>query len=373
MKRLHTLAVLGALLAAGSALTGAQAQISTKQQQAETDAIDAKTPKLKYKEEVLQLLVPGQTMGEAVGVDVDSKNNIYVYSRTNPQGIARGSMAAMLWEFSPSGKFMREIGPNDYAKSFAHSVRIDRSDNIWQVDEGSGMIVKYNQQGFPVEQFGRTPEAIDYLEQMLEKRGRGYEGDARQEGKPQDMVKRVHPDGGIGTFNRPTDVNWDSHGNIFVTDGYGNSRLVKIAPGGHWLGTVGTWGTGPNQFNIIHSVTVDAQDNIYAADRNNHRIQVYDDNLKFEKSITGIGAPWGLCIPKADASGKQYIFSSDGTSGKLYKVDLASGKVVGWAQTSLGRGEDDAGRLIHEIGCKEPNVVYLGSAILWNVTKVTIQ
>ena len=63
---------------------------------------------------------------------------------------------------------------------------------------------------------------------------------------------------------------------------------------------------------------------------------------------------------------------SDGTSGKLYKVDLVSGKVVGWAQTSLGRGEDDAGRLIHEIGCKEPDVVYLGSAILWNVTRVTI-
>jgi hypothetical protein len=157
MKRLHALAVLSAMLAAASALTGAQAQISTKAQQAETDAKDAKTPKLKYKEEVLQLTVPGQTMGEAVGVDVDSKNNIYVYSRTNPQGIARGGSAAMLWEFSPSGKFMREIGPNNYAKSFAHSVRLDRSDNIWQVDEGSGMIVKYNQAGFPVEQFGRTP------------------------------------------------------------------------------------------------------------------------------------------------------------------------------------------------------------------------
>ena len=70
--------------------------------------------------------------------------------------------------------------------------------------------------------------------------------------------------------------------------------------------------------------------------------------------------------------GKQYIFSSDGTSGRLYKIDLTTGKVVGWAQTSLGRGEDDAGRLVHEIGCKDPNVVYLGSAILWNVTKVTI-
>ena len=159
---------------------------------------------------------------------------------------------------------------------------------------------------------------------------------------------------------------------MFVTDGYGNSRVVKIAPGGHWLKTVGTWGTGPNQFNIVHSVTVDAQDNVYAADRNNHRIQVYDDDLNFKKSITGIGAPWGVCIPRPDASGKQYIFSSDGTSGRLYKIDLATDKVVGWAQTSLGRGEDDAGRLVHEIGCKDPNVVYLGSAILWNVTKVTI-
>ena len=159
---------------------------------------------------------------------------------------------------------------------------------------------------------------------------------------------------------------------MFVTDGYGNSRLVKIAPGGHWLKWVGTWGTGPNQFNIVHSVAVDANDNIYAADRNNHRIQVYDDDLNFVRSITGMGAPWGLCVPPAGAGGRQYIYSSDGTSGRLYKIDLTTGKVVGWAQTSLGRGEDDAGRLVHEIGCKDPDVVYLGSAILWNVTKVTI-
>ena len=237
MKR-STLFTLAGVLLAASALTGAQAQISTKQQQAEQDAIDAKTPKLKYKEEVLQLLVPDYTMGETVGVDVNSKNHIFVYSRTNPQGIARGGTAAMLWEFDPNGKFIKQWAPHNYAASFAHSVRIDRNDNVWQVDEGSGMIVKYNPSGVPIEQFGRTPEAIDYLEQMIEKRGRGFEGDARQEGKPVDMVKKLHPDGGIGTFNRPTDVACDSHDNIFVTDGYGNSRLVKIAPGGHWLGTV---------------------------------------------------------------------------------------------------------------------------------------
>jgi hypothetical protein len=363
--------LLGALLVAGS-LGTAHAQISTREQQAEQDAIDAKTPKLNVKEEVLQLLVPGETMGQPVGVDINTQGHVFVYSRTHPQGIARGGTAAMLWEFDQNGTFVKEWGPHNYAASFAHSVRVDRHDNVWQVDEGSGMLVKYNPQAIPVAQFGRTPEAIDYLEASVEKQGRGYESEARRLERPIDMVKRLHPDGTVGTFNRPTDVSWDSHDNLFVTDGYGNSRVVKIAPGGHWLKWVGTWGTGPNQFNIVHSVAVDAQDRIYAADRNNHRIQVYDDDLNFLKSITGIGAPWGVCIPGPDASGRQFIFSSDGTSGRLYKVDLGTGKVVGWAQTSLGRGEDDAGRLIHEIGCKDANVVYLGSAILWNVTRVTI-
>ena len=298
-----SIALFAALLVV-SGVSTANAQISTREQQAEQDAIDAKTPKLNYKEDVLQLLVPGYTMGETVGVDVNSQNHIFVYSRTNPQGIARGGTAAMLWEFDQSGTFVKEWGPHNYAASFAHSVRVDKHDNVWQVDEGSGMIVKYSPQALPLEQFGRTPEAIDYLEQAVEKQGRGYEGTARRLENPIDLQHLLHPDGGVGTFNRPTDVAWDSHDNVFVTDGYGNSRLVKIAPGGH--------------------------------------------------------------------SGTQVIYSSDGTSGRLYKIDLTSGKVLGWAQTSLGRGEDDAGRLVHEIGCKDPSVVYLGSAILWNVTKVTI-
>src|ERR1700682_2075177 len=77
-----------AVLLAANALAGVHAQISTKEQQAEQDAIDAKTPKLNYIEEVLQLLVPGYTMGETVGVDVNSQNHIFVYSRTKPAGIA---------------------------------------------------------------------------------------------------------------------------------------------------------------------------------------------------------------------------------------------------------------------------------------------
>src|SRR5262249_10266660 len=125
------IALLVALLVCGSVST-AHAQISTREQQAAPDAPDAHTPKLKYQEEVLQLLVPGYTMGETVGVDVNSQNHIFVYSRTNPQGIARGGTAAMLWEFDQNGTFVKEWGPHNYAASFAHSVRVDTRDNGWQ-------------------------------------------------------------------------------------------------------------------------------------------------------------------------------------------------------------------------------------------------
>ena len=94
------------------------------------------------KEEVLQLLVPGETMGQPVGVDINSQNHLFVYSRTHPQGIARGGTAAMLWEFDQNGTFVKEWGPHNYAASFAHSVRVDKYDNVWQVDEGSSMLVK---------------------------------------------------------------------------------------------------------------------------------------------------------------------------------------------------------------------------------------
>ena len=103
--------VLVAALLAASTQASVHAQISTKEQQAEQDTIDAKTPKLKYNEEVLQLLVPGYTMGETVGVDVNAENHIFVYSRTNPQGIARGGTAAMLWEFNPDGASSRNGAP----------------------------------------------------------------------------------------------------------------------------------------------------------------------------------------------------------------------------------------------------------------------
>jgi DNA-binding beta-propeller fold protein YncE len=356
-KSVTLLAILLAGMSAGMA-QGQRGPTPQQAAQAAQAALESNYPKLNVTDQYLHLSIPGYTMGETMGVATNSKGHLFVYSRTNPQGIARGGAAAMLWEFDQNYKFVKEWGPHNYAASFAHAVRVDRSDNVWQVDEGSGMIVKYDPQGQNIFWLGRTPEAIDYLEGNLE------------------ILKYAHPTtavppkpvGRMGTFDRETDIAWDSQGNSFVADGYGNSRVVKISPDGHWLKSVGTNGREVDQFSTPHSIAVDAENNVYVADRGNLRIQVYDDNLTYKRTITGIGAPWALCITNTSP---QYMFSGDG-NGKIYKMDM-SGKVLGMFVTGQDHGSEDTGDLVHSLDCRKPDVVYVGSAVMWDVQKITIK
>ena len=309
-------------------------------------ALENSYPKMNVTDEYLHLTIPGYTMGETMGVATNSKGHLFVYSRTGHAGIARGGTAAQLFEFDEKYKFVKEWGANSYGASFAHAVRVDKDDNIWSVDEGSGMVVKWSPQGVMNLWLGRVPEAIDYLEANLEILKYAH---ASQSAPPK-------PVGRLGDFDRETDIAWDKAGNSFISDGYGNSRFVKISPDGHWLKAVGTNGSGPNQFSTPHTIAVDASDNIYVGDRGNNRIQVYDDNMNFERSITGIGAPWALCITNTNP---QVMFSGDG-NGKLYRMDLPSGKVTGFYVTGQDHGSEDTGDLIHSLDCRKPDVVYVG-------------
>ena len=100
-------------------------------------------------------------LGEASGVAVNSKGHVFVFSRGGTSGPAYGAAAAQLLEFDPDGRFVREIGRNLYAWSFAHAVRIDKEDNIWAVDKGSDMVIKFNPDGRVMMVFGRKKEASD--------------------------------------------------------------------------------------------------------------------------------------------------------------------------------------------------------------------
>ena len=93
---------------------------------------------------------------------VNSKGHVFVFTRSNSAGgPAFAPAAAQLLEFGPKGEFLREIGKGLYGWSFAHTVRIDKDDNIWAIDKGSDMIIKFNQAGRVVMVFGRRKESAD--------------------------------------------------------------------------------------------------------------------------------------------------------------------------------------------------------------------
>src|SRR6202047_4336816 len=204
-------------------------------------------------------------MGEASGVAVNSKKHIFVYSRGNSSGPAYAATASQILEFGPDGKYIREIGHNLYAWSYAHTVRVDKDDNLWAIDKGSDMIVKFNPEGRVMMVFGRKKEASD-------------------EAGPWTRVNPPRP-AVDGQFRQPTDVTWDPEGDIFISDGYINSRVAKYDKNGDWVKSWGTPGKGDSQFNTPHSIASDAKGNIYVADRGNRRIQVFDSNGGFLREM----------------------------------------------------------------------------------------
>jgi len=333
---------------------------------------DSSVPEIKFRAVADFLKMPADMyFGEVAGVATDSKGDVYVFSRGNTTGPAYGAAAAQLLEFGPDGKFMREIGHNLYAWSFAHSVRIDPHDNIWAADKGSDMVIEFNQAGRVTMVFGRKQEASD--------EGTGPLKHPRPPLPPVD-----------GMFRQVTDMAWDKAGNTYISDGYINSRVAKVDKNGDWVKSWGEPGSGPGQFNTPHSIAVDDQGNVYVADRGNARIQVFDGDGKFLREIkidvpapadaraaignkptatTGTmapGAPWTLCITPGP---NQVLYTSDAFPGRIYKLSL-DGKVLGW----LGKSGKQPGEFgwIHEIACPSENTLYVAELLNWRVQKLIL-
>src|SRR3954447_4506860 len=156
-------------------------------------------------------LPPGDYLGEAVAVATNSKGHIFVYHR---------SANNRLFEFDQTGKFLKEIGKGFLGFEFAHSVRVDKDDNIWTVDEGTNMVTKFSPEGKVLMVLGRRPPTV------LGVLPAPPTGPARPAQKYE--------------FCRPTDVGWDSEGNIFVSDGYCNNRVVKYDKNGRFVAQAGS-------------------------------------------------------------------------------------------------------------------------------------
>src|SRR5438132_6572295 len=319
-------------------------------------------------------LPEGTNFGEVPGVAVNSRGHVFVFTRSNSAGgPAYAPTAAQLLEFDQNGTFVREVGKGLYGWSFAHSVRIDKDDNIWAIDKGSDMIIKFNPAGRVVWVFGRRKESAD------------------DETKPWEHVEPPLP-AIDGLFRQPTDVAWDSQGNIYISDGYINSRVAKYDRNGDWVKSWGTKGTGPGQFNLPHSIAIDRNNNIYVGDRSNRRIQIFDTEGNFlrmftidvppppgippvsRRTPTGarlagmIGAPNSICIPPGSS---QVMFVGESTyPGRLFKVSL-DGKVLGIIGRSGRQLKQFSG--VHQLACPSETEIYAAETSNWRVQKLILR
>ncbi len=291
-------------------------------------------------------------LGEGIGVATNSKGHVFAYTRSGE--------SSRIFEFDQDGNFIREIGRGLYGFAMAHAVRVDSEDNIWAVDEGTDMVIKFSPEGRVLMTLGRRPES------------HGFNATPPR-GTPAPAARPYR-------FGRPTDIAWDAEGNIFVSDGYTNHRVVKYDKFGMYVDEVGSSqrGTEPSQFNTPHGISTDANGNVYVADRNNRRIQVFSNDLVLRAIYDHVGSPWSVCITPGP---HQYLYSSNSNpdnnqaniaavTGEIYKMEL-DGTVVGkFGVPGKGEGEFTT---VHAIDCRNENELFVAEITGWRVQKLTLR
>lgn len=195
-------------------------------------------------------LPEGWDLKEVGGVAVDSQDNVYVFNRgVHPMVV-----------FDREGNFLRSWGEGDYPR--AHGIHIDENDHLYLTDDGGHFVRKCDTHGRVLLEIGTPGKSTPYMS-----------------GVP---------------FHRCTHTALAPNGDIYVSDGYGNACVHKYSPDGKHLLTWGEPGTGPGQFNIVHNIVADSDGWVYVADRENHRIQVFDGKGRFETQWHDMHRPCGL-------------------------------------------------------------------------------
>ena len=201
-------------------------------------------------------LPDGWTFHEAVDVAVDNRDRVYVFTR--------GEHPLIIFE--RDGTFVDSWGYGQFVRP--HGITILEEDGVevlYCVDDDGHWVGKFTANGELLGQFGV--------------RGQGA------------------PEGSGEPFNRPTKVAQDPvSGDIYISDGYGNARVHKYTADGRLLFSWGDYGTGVGEFNLPHSVCTDSAGRVYVADRESHRVQIFDAQGSFLAQWNNMHRPCGLCI-----------------------------------------------------------------------------
>ena len=261
-------------------------------------------------------LPAGWNFEETPGVAADASEHVFVFHRGQHPII----------EFDRDGKYIRHWGDNVFLRP--HGLRFDAEGNLWGVDDGGHIVVKMD-------------VATGRVRMVLGRKG--------QKGETKD------------SFNRPTDIAFAANGDFYVSDGYGNSRVVKFSRDGRYLTTWGKKGAGEGEFNLPHSVAVDRRGRVYVGDRENYRMQVFDADGKFLTQWKHVGSPWGLYITE-----DQSLFMCDGYNNRILKLNL-EGQILG----SIGSPGKLPGQLdfAHHLSVGKSGAVYVAEIKNWRAQK----
>lgn len=263
-------------------------------------------------------LPAGTTMGAPASVAFDSKGHMFILNR-GPQP---------LMEFDANRKFIRTVGEG-LTLTRAHGMRIDRDDNIWVTDVGGHVVMKLNPQGQILLTLGTKGQAGEWNEAAQSRR-----------------------------LNEPNDLAIARNGDIFIVQGHtagkGDPRVLKFDKNGAFVKSWGGHGTEPGKFEVAHGIALDAKGLLWVADRENQRIQVFDDDGKFIRELKYAGLPCSLQI------GDQAIYMVNGFAGQLLRLDL-NGKVMA-AVGKAGKGLGEFGEA-HFVAVSPKGDIYVADTV----------
>ena len=237
-------------------------------------------------------LPAGVQWGHVINVLPDAHDNIVVFHRIDPA----------LLKLDSAGKYIQGFGAGIFVE--AHGLAIDRDGNIWTTDQKT--------------KDGKGQQAIKFSPdgKVLMKLGKAG-------------VTGTGPD----TFNNPSSVVVAANGDIFIGDGHGgdtNGRVVKFSKDGKFIKAWGKPGTGPGEFDQLHSMAMDSRGRIYVADRGNSRIQIFDQDGKFIDQWKQFGRPSGIYVSKDDT-----LYSVDSSSSDKTNPGVKRGIRIGSAKDGV--------------------------------------
>jgi sugar lactone lactonase YvrE len=264
----------------------------------------------------------GMTMGAPAAVGFDARGHLYV--------LTRGAQA--FWEYDDKGAFVRAFGDR-FTRS--HGLKIDRDGNLWATDVGAHTVMKFNRDG-----------------QLLLTIGtKGQQG-------------RWDEAAGTQLLDQPNDVAIAPNGDIFVAQGHlpngGDPRVLKFDRTGKFLATWGGKGTEPGKFAVAHGIAIDAQGQVWVADRENQRIQVFDQGGKFLREMKYAGLPCAFEI------GRDAVYMVNGFAAQVLRLDL-QGKVLA-AAGKPGKGAGEFGEA-HFIAVSPKGELYVADSVNANLQK----